>query len=124
MLNPLGFAMLAILVQPALAQRPLPVLRQLYAQQCARCHGLDGSARSPEGLRLKGLDFTSPQDMKGLTDRDLEQAIASGVFFGLKMPAFRAVLSEEETRTMVRELLRKAQKGRAIGPSPDPGPER
>ena len=118
MIHPLGFALLATLTQPARADRSLPELRQVYAQQCARCHGPDGSGTSPEGTRLKGLDFTSARDMNGRTDEGLAKAIAAGLFFGIRMPAFGAALSEGEIRTLVREILRKAEKGRDIGASP------
>jgi mono/diheme cytochrome c family protein len=119
--NLFGLFLIATVTQSVLADRPLPELRQLYVQHCARCHGLDGSATSPEG-RLKGLDFTSARDMKGRTDQDLANSIASGVFFGLKMPAFRTVFSEAEIQLLVRDILRKAQKGKAIAPAPAPAP--
>ncbi|BDU71945.1 c-type cytochrome [Mesoterricola silvestris] len=110
----LGLALCAAVVQTAPPDRPLPVLRHLYAENCARCHGLDGSARSPEGTRLKGLDFTSARDMEGRTDQEMAQAIASGLFFGLRMPAFRSTFSETEIRTLIREVLRKARRGRPL----------
>lgn len=94
--------------------RSVPALKAFYQQSCARCHGADGSAVSPEGKRLGGLDFTSPKELEGKTDQALAQTIRSGLFFGLRMPSFKDQLSEEEARLMVREVLRKAEKGRTI----------
>jgi mono/diheme cytochrome c family protein len=125
LVNLLGLALLGALATPDQPlERPLPVLQHLYVQHCARCHGLDGSATSPEGSRLKGLDFTSVREMQGRTDQELAQTIAKGLLFGLKMPAFKDVFSEPETRTLVREVLRKARKGKAIAEPGNPGPAR
>jgi len=110
----LGFALCAAVVQAASPDRPLSALRHLYIENCARCHGMDGSATSPDGRRLKGLDFTSARDMAGKTDPEMAQTIAGGLFFGLRMPAFRSTFSETEIQTLVREVLRKARKGRSL----------
>lgn len=119
MIHLLAFALLAS--QNGAPQRSLPALRQLYVQECARCHGLDGSASSPEGVRLKGLDFTSAAEMKGRTETAMAGTIAGGLFFGLRMPAFRKLLSEAESRTLIREILAKAEKGKPIDAGAGPG---
>ena len=96
--------------------RSVSDLKRFFQMNCVRCHGQDGSAVSPEGLRLKGLDFTSAQAMKGTNDSDLAATIRKGVFFGLTMPAFRDELSDEDALLMVRGVLRKAEKGKPIAP--------
>lgn len=96
------------------AVRSVPELRVFFQQNCATCHGPDGSAVSPEGRRLKGLDFTSPRALKGGTDPEFARTIRKGIFFGLTMPSFRDRLSEEDAQLMVREVLRKAEKGKPI----------
>ena len=93
-------------------------LKAFFQQNCVRCHGEDGSATSPEGKHLKGLNFTSPKDMEGKTDQELIRTIRKGLFFGLAMPSFKAQLSEEEAGLLVREVVRKAEKGKAIKPEP------
>ena len=104
--------------QPA-APRSLAELQNLFRRSCAGCHGPDGSGHAASGLRLKGRDFTSPKAMRGRSDQDLETTIRRGLRGGLRMPAFRSELSPEEIRTVVREIVRKAQKGRAIGAQPE-----
>ena len=91
-------------------------LKSFYQLNCVRCHGQDGGALSPEGKPLKGFDFTSAEGMKGKTDEALARTLRKGIFFGIAMPAFKDRLTEEEARVMVREILRKAEKGKAITP--------
>lgn len=116
--------LLALLLQAGLEAQPaaprgLPELRDLFSRSCAGCHGPDGSGHAADGRRLKGRDFTSPQAMRGRSDQDLENTIRRGLRGGLRMPSFRGELSPEEIRTVVREIVRKAQKGRPIGARPD-----
>jgi mono/diheme cytochrome c family protein len=104
--------------QPAPVQRTLPELQNLFRRSCAGCHGPDGSGHSATGRRLTGRDFTSPRAMRGRSDQALEATIRHGLRGGLRMPAFRSELSPEEIRTLVREVVRKAEKGKAIGTQP------
>jgi len=97
--------------------RPPGDLRIFFRQTCAACHGLDGSATSPEGQRLKGRDFTSPEAMKGLTDADLETTIRKGLFFGMRMPSYGSQLSDADIKAMVR-IIREARRGRPVDPTP------
>jgi mono/diheme cytochrome c family protein len=94
----------------------VPELKAFFQQNCVRCHGLDGSAVSPEGKHLKGFDFTSAKAMSGKTDQELACTIRKGLFFGLAMPSFKDQLSEADALLLVREVLRKAEKGKAIDP--------
>lgn len=95
--------------------RSLDELRTFYAQNCVRCHGADGSALDADGKRLKGADFTDAKAMAKEKDASLAKTILKGTFFGLGMPAFKDQLSAAEAQAMVAEVLRKAQKGKAIG---------
>jgi mono/diheme cytochrome c family protein len=106
----------AILLTQAPPARSAAELRAVYQEACAACHGRDGSAMSPEGLRLKGRAFTSPEEMKGLSDADLAATIRKGLLFGLRMPSFRKQLTDEEIAGMVR-LIRGARKGEDLGQS-------
>lgn len=118
-------SVLALLLQPLLqAQVPAPAktvreLKAFYAANCAKCHGPDGSAVSAEGKRLGGFDFTDAERLAGAADRTLVMNIRNGIFFGLVMPGFKADLTEEEALLMAREVLRKAEKGKAIAPEPE-----
>lgn len=95
-------------------------LRAFYQRSCANCHGADGSARSGDGRRLKGRDFTAENAMKGASDQELTKVIRRGVTFGLIMPSFKKDLSEEEALILVRDVLRKARKGEPIDPPGQP----
>ena len=112
----------------ALAQAPTPKtineLKAFYQQNCVRCHGTDGSAQSPEGKKLGGQDFTkAAQDFRALTGpaserelRAMARTIQKGLFFGFSMPAWKDKLSEEDATFMAREVLLKAERGKAIKP--------
>jgi mono/diheme cytochrome c family protein len=102
-----------------LAQAPVKdakALRAFYAEHCVKCHGEDGSATGPDGKRLKGQDFTNLKEMAHKRDAKLANVIQKGVFFGKAMPAFKDRLTEAESLAMVTEVVRKAEKGKAIKP--------
>lgn len=91
-------------------------LQAFYMQNCAVCHGPDGSAVSAEGKRLKGQDFTEPEWQRGARDDKMVKTILKGKFFGLAMPAFKNALTPQEAQQMVTEIIRKSQKGQPIAP--------
>lgn len=108
-------AALPMLAQAARPPRGSEELKAFYAQNCVRCHGADGAALGPDGKRLKGADFTDAKGMAKAKDEALAKTILKGTFFGLGMPAFKDQLSAEEALALVKEVLRKAEKGRDIG---------
>jgi mono/diheme cytochrome c family protein len=121
--------MLAALATPA-AQAPearartIPELKAFFQQNCTRCHGLDGSAKGPDGRRLGGLDFTkAAHDFRNLSGpasereiRTMIRTIRKGILFGYSMPAWKDQLSQEDATLMVREILLKAEAGKVIEP--------
>ncbi|HJV89973.1 MAG TPA: cytochrome c [Holophagaceae bacterium] len=110
---------LAAVSLPVFSQAPAKeaaALRAFYVGECARCHGADGSAVGPDGKRLKGQDFTNRKEMAEKQDAKLAKTILKGIFFGKAMPAFKDRLSEAEALAMVTEVVRKAEKGKAIQP--------
>ena len=96
-------------------------LRTFFSQNCVKCHGPDGSAHSAEGKKLGGFDFTDTQKAAKETDADMEKTIRKGIFFGLVMPSFKDRLSEADRVLLVKEVLRKAEKGKAIAPKQEAG---
>jgi len=102
-------------------------LRAFFQERCVRCHGLDGSAKDPDGRKLGGLDFTkAAQDFRELVGpasereiRTMVKVIRKGIFFGRVMPSWRDHLSQEEADLMVREVLLKAERGKVIEPDPN-----
>ena len=106
--------------QDAKPPRDVAQLRAFYAQNCVRCHGVDGSAHDAAGKKLRGKDFTDPKEMKGESDEELQKTIRKGIFFGRVMPAFGKELSEAEIKLVVQEIVRKAEKGKPVAPAPEP----
>ena len=108
---------LPLLCAPALlAQAPtksVEDLRAFYQQNCVKCHGADGSATA-DGKKLKGFDFTDAASLAGQSDEKMIRTIRKGIFFGWIMPSFKGELGEADAGLMVREVLRKAQKGKPI----------
>lgn len=107
------------------AQTPQPrtvnELRAFFAQNCVKCHGPDGSARGPEGKKLEGFDFTDAKKVARETDADMVKTLRKGIFFGRVMPSFKDQLSEADMELLVKEVLRKAEKGKAITPQQEVG---
>jgi mono/diheme cytochrome c family protein len=99
------------------AARSLNDLKSFFAANCVKCHGPDGSARSAEGKKLGGRDFTETERLAEDKDESLARTIRKGIFFGTVMPAFKDQLSEAEALLMVREVVRRAEKGKVIAPS-------
>ncbi|MDP1830486.1 MAG: cytochrome c [Geothrix sp.] len=123
----------ALATVPSAAQPPAPQaksineLKAFYRQNCTRCHGPDGSGRSSDGKKLGGMDFTRiAQDFRARNGPDSEREIRTmirtiqkGLFFGLTMPAWKDQLSQEDATAMVKEILLKAESGKAIEPGPE-----
>jgi mono/diheme cytochrome c family protein len=106
-----------VLSFPVAAQAPAAKdLRLFYQENCVRCHGVDGAARDVAGARLKGQDFTDKDWARSTKDEAMVKTILKGKFFGLAMPAFKDKLTPDEARSLVTEVLRKAEKGRPITP--------
>lgn len=109
----------ALLFLPVRAQAPaksLPELKAFYAANCVKCHGADGSALGPEGKKLGGFDFTDAKQAAKDSDADMVKTIRKGILFGMVMPSFKDRLSEEDLQLLVKEILRKAEKGKVIAP--------
>jgi hypothetical protein len=107
----------ALWVSPALTQGPKRTdLKEFYQQNCARCHGPDGSAVSADGKELRGQDFTHQDWQRNTGDEEMVQTILKGKFFGLAMPEFKGALTEEEARRIVTDIIRNSKKGQVIAP--------
>jgi mono/diheme cytochrome c family protein len=91
-------------------------LKAFYQQNCARCHGPDGSAVSAEGKKLRGQNFTDPDWQLKTSDDEMVKTILKGKFFGMAMPSFKSALTKEEAQQMVTDIIRKSKKGQVIAP--------
>ena len=67
--------------------------RRLFAENCARCHGLDGRANTFHGFILRARNFTYTAWQTSVSDAKIVQAIQTGPG---AMPAFNQKLSEVE----------------------------
>ena len=102
--------------------KSLQELKAFFQQNCTRCQGLEGSARSVDGKKLGGLDFTqAAKDFRSLSGpasereiRTMIRTIRKGILFGYTMPSWKAELSQEDATLMVREVMLKAEPGKVI----------
>jgi mono/diheme cytochrome c family protein len=109
--------LLALCTAPVLAQGVAGKdLRAFFQQNCAGCHGPDGSAVDAEGKKLSGQNFTDPGWQRDTRDDKMVKTIQNGKFFGWAMPAFKDALTPEEAQRMVTEIIRKSKKGQVIAP--------
>jgi mono/diheme cytochrome c family protein len=65
------------------------------------------------GQKLKGRDITA-EALLERSDERLVTTIREGAMFGLRMPAFKGTLREEDIQALVRNVLRKARRGEPI----------
>ena len=110
--------LLAICIAPVLAQEE-PAgkdLKAFYQQNCARCHGPDGSAVSAEGKKLRGRNFTDPKWQSDTGDDEMVKIILKGIFLGWVMPGFKNTLTADEAQRMVTDIIRVSKKGQVIAP--------
>ena len=116
---------IALLLALLLVAYMTPVLAQdlagkdlggFYQQNCARCHGPDGSAVSAEDKKLSGRNLTDPNWQRGTRDDKMIKTILKGKFFGLAMPGFKGILTGDEVQRMVTDIIRKSKKGEVIVP--------
>src|SRR5689334_16946399 len=77
---------------------------KLFVERCSKCHGEDGRAQTPKGLKMKARDFTDPEFQKGKTDDQLIDSVTNGT--EKDMPPFGKVLSPDEIQKLVKEDVR------------------
>jgi cytochrome c6 len=77
-----------------------------FKQQCAMCHGADGSGNTGMGKTLKLRDLKSPEVQK-MSDSELVSLIAKGKG---RMPAYESKLGDEKIKAVVAHLRELAKK--------------
>lgn len=80
---------------------------RLFIDNCAFCHGADGSGQNWIGsfLEPRPRDLRSPQEMAGMTREELKRSIRLGVE-GTKMPAWESVLTEAQIDALIAYIGR------------------
>jgi mono/diheme cytochrome c family protein len=81
----------------------------LFKQYCAKCHGEDGTGKTPKGRQLRARDFTDVDWWSAKSDADIIKAITTG---GEEMPAFGKTLTTEQIESLVRDDIRSFAKRR------------
>ena len=78
-------------------------LNAQYRFSCAQCHGLDGTAKGPGGVRLPGRVLAEPKWLAKQKDDDLLRSILNGKG---AMPGFKHKLTQDEVKRMLSEIIR------------------
>lgn len=76
----------------------------LFATNCAKCHGLDGSGTGPTVLDRPARNFKEGGFSFGNTPETIARTIAYGIP-GSPMPAFEAALSEDKRRALADYVI-------------------
>jgi mono/diheme cytochrome c family protein len=71
---------------------------ELYAKNCASCHGKDGRAKTFKGKLKHARDLTDPTWQANVSEERLFNSIMNGKG---KMPAYSKKLSEQEIDSLV-----------------------
>ena len=76
---------------------------ELWADQCASCHGEDGQAQTKQGKKLKIRDYSSAAVQAELKDDEMLKAILEGVTENGKerMKGYKDEISEDEAKSLV-----------------------
>ena len=75
--------------------------KQIYAENCMACHGVNGKGDGPEANKLSTelIDLTDQSIMAQRSATHLYQAISSGIAPG--MPGYESILGDEERWSLV-----------------------
>ena len=100
---------LGLLLAPALAAQAAPAsggadAPALFAKNCAKCHGLDGSGTGPTVLDRPARNFKEGGFSFGNTPETIARTIAYGIP-GSPMPAFETALGEEQRRALAEYVV-------------------
>jgi cytochrome c6 len=77
--------------------------KDLFAKNCAKCHGEDGAGKTKMGAKLGVKDLSDAKVQADLKDDAAAKAIKEGVKDGdvVKMKAFGDTLSDDDVKALV-----------------------
>jgi len=81
-------------------------MRLAWAQNCASCHGKDGSGSTMMGKKLRVKDYRDPTLQAAFSDAEAERAIKEGVKTNGKetMKPFGSKLSDADIKALVKYI--------------------
>lgn len=92
----------SLLAASSLTGQPGPLTpagsAELYAKQCASCHGKDGRAKTIKGKLKHARDLTDSEWQAKVSDERIFNSITNGKG---KMPTFAKKLSQEQIESLV-----------------------
>lgn len=99
-----SFACLFVLLANAQTKQPsnkskAVAAKEVFAKNCARCHGADGQARTDFGRENDLPSFADADWQRETSDKHISNKIVKG---GGGMPAFGKKLSQTEIKSLVR----------------------
>lgn len=77
--------------------------QDVYNARCATCHGRDGKAKTPIGVKLKTRDLTQAAVWKELTDAEITKLVDAGTADKV-MPPYKGKFSAEEMAALLKYL--------------------
>jgi mono/diheme cytochrome c family protein len=75
-----------------------PDAKALYDNNCAKCHGKDGRAKTFRGKLTGAQNLTDATWQEEIKDEDINDAITNGRG---SMPSYKKKLSEEDVKALV-----------------------
>jgi len=87
--------------------------QKLYDQNCAKCHGADGSGNTTVGKAVGAKDLRSPEAKK-LTDTQISAQISQGKG---NMPPFSGTLDSAKINSLI-PIIRELSKNTSAGKKP------
>lgn len=72
---------------------------EVYAKNCASCHGKDGTGNTAMGKKSKAKDYTDAKVQAAFTDDEALKAILEGKE---KMKAYKDKVTEAEAKELVK----------------------
>lgn len=92
---------LAVLFLPAARTARASERSENFQTYCVPCHGEDGTGNTEEGRKKGARNFTNAKWQATVDDKRLIHSVTKGHD---KMPAFGKKLSEDEIKTLVKEV--------------------
>ncbi len=103
----ISFALITAATGLAAEKAVSALASEIWENHCAKCHGEDGKGQTKVGKKLKAKDYTDAKFQASITDKEMEKAIADGVFDQAgkeKMKAFKGELSSAEINDLVAHI--------------------